>query len=167
MGLSVRCVRKSTAVQLLAKNFAAMRRLGDPVLKPFLQACMPAPKTTPCSSLEYLLQLGNALEIGFMSLRKPCMILLRGCGNEQGRKQGLGAHTAALALQCSPATVHTLERLHCHCARCPACRNALVIRLSPCMRSHGAAASRGLPNRLPGVQAVAHAGEGLRRITAH
>ena len=25
------------ALQLLAKNFAAMQRLGDPVLKPFLQ----------------------------------------------------------------------------------------------------------------------------------
>ena len=29
-------------MQLLAKNFAAMQRLGDPVLKPFLQVCMPA-----------------------------------------------------------------------------------------------------------------------------
>ena len=27
----------TVAVQLLAKNFAAMQRLGDPVLKPFLQ----------------------------------------------------------------------------------------------------------------------------------
>lgn len=30
------------AVQLLAKNFAAMQRLGDPVLKPFLQVRRPA-----------------------------------------------------------------------------------------------------------------------------
>ena len=29
-------------MQLLAKNFAAMQRLGDPVLKPFLQVCRPA-----------------------------------------------------------------------------------------------------------------------------
>ena len=32
------------AVQLLAKNFAAMQRLGDPVLKPFLQVSRPPPE---------------------------------------------------------------------------------------------------------------------------
>ena len=104
MGLSVRCVRKSTAVQLLAKNFAAMRRLGDPVLKPFLQACMPAPKTTPCSSWEYLLHLWHALGTGSMSLRKPCMILLGGCGSEQAENKGL-VHTSVLSHSCTGAAM--------------------------------------------------------------
>ena len=31
-------------LQLLAKNFAAMQRLGDPVLKPFLQVSRPSPE---------------------------------------------------------------------------------------------------------------------------
>lgn len=59
-----------TAVQLLAKNFAAMQRLGDPVLKPFLQVCMP---------VVHLLML--CIQQEFVAFQLPCMMepALLGC----------------------------------------------------------------------------------------
>ena len=66
------------AMQLLAKNFAAMQRLGDPVLKPFLQVIRPAPPWPLCV-LMLELELCNASFIELVLLQDKSLKASKAC----------------------------------------------------------------------------------------